>query len=76
MYTVCLGLVSCIHLVSCILALKGGARKVVLYRVQLLYLLPQPMMYQGIKKHAPVVEKYAQSLIKEGTVTQKEYEVG
>ena len=33
------------------------------------------MMYQAIKKHAPVVEKYAQSLIKEGTVTQKEYKV-
>lgn len=34
------------------------------------------MMYQAIKKHAPVVEKYAQSLIKEGTVTQDEYKVG
>ena len=33
-------------------------------------------MYQAIKKHAPVVEKYAQSLIKEGTVTQAEYKVG
>ena len=33
-------------------------------------------MYQAIKKHAPVVEKYAQSLIKEGTVTQGEYKVG
>ena len=66
---------SCIHLVVA-LALKGGARKVVLYRVvQLLYLLPQPMMYQAIQKHAPVMEKYAQLLIKEGTVTQNEYKV-
>ena len=37
---------------------------------------PQPMMYQAIKKHAPVLEKYAQSLIEEGTVSQEEYKVG
>ena len=33
------------------------------------------MMYQAVKKHVPVLEKYAQSLIKEGTVSQEEYQV-
>lgn len=37
---------------------------------------PQPMMYQAIKKHAPVLEKYAQSLISEGTVSEEKYKVG
>jgi len=34
------------------------------------------MMYQAIKKHAPVLEKYAQSLISEGTVSQEKFKVG
>ncbi|XP_064395206.1 2-oxoglutarate dehydrogenase complex component E1-like isoform X3 [Halichondria panicea] len=36
-------------------------------------MLTQPLMYQTIKKHPPVVEQYAGKLIKEGVVSEVDY---
>lgn len=35
----------------------------------------QPLMYKKISKQPTVLSQYAEKLIKEGTVTQQEYEV-
>lgn len=36
----------------------------------------QPLMYKQIHKQVPVLKKYADKLIAEGTVTLQEFEVG
>lgn len=36
----------------------------------------QPLMYKQIHRQAPVLKKYADRLIAEGTVTLQEFEVG
>ena len=36
----------------------------------------QPLMYKQIQRPAPVLKKYADRLIAEGTVTLQEFEVG
>lgn len=36
----------------------------------------QPLMYKQIHKQIPVLKKYADKLIAEGTVTLQEFEVG
>lgn len=36
----------------------------------------QPLMYKQIHRQVPVLKKYADKLIAEGTVTLQEFEVG
>lgn len=36
----------------------------------------QPLMYKQIHRQVPVLKKYADKLITEGTVTLQEFEVG